>query len=152
MASGSRLKAPTSFWIVAVLSLFWNATGANDFLQTQLENRSYIESMTQGLGLTVDQLIEYYRSFPWWANAAWALGVWGSFLGSILLFWRSRFALHAFLASLAGLIVTSVFNFAYPMPGQTTLIVPIVLTIVVFGVLLGLIWYTRRMIARRVLA
>ena len=89
MASGSRAKAPTSFWIVVVLSLLWNATGANDFLQTQLENRSYIESMTQGLGLTVDQLIEYYRSFPWWANAAWALGVWGSFLGSVLLFWRS---------------------------------------------------------------
>lgn len=152
MTNGEKIKAPTSFWIVVVLSLLWNAFGANDYLQTQLANRPYIESMTQGMGLTVDELLAYYDSFPIWMDAAWALGVWGSVAGSLLLLARSRFALHAFLVSLLGLVIGTAYSFAVPMPGQTNLIVPVVFTIVIFAVLLALIWYARRMIARRVIA
>ena len=152
MDSNGRIKTPTSFWVIAVLSLLWNAVGANDYVQTQLANRSYIEGMTQGMALTVDELLAYYDAFPFWVDAGWALGVWGAVVGSLLLLARSRFALHAFLVSLVGLVITTAYTFAVPMPGQTNLIVPIVLTVIIYAVTLFLIWYTRRMLARRILA
>lgn len=151
MTLNPKMKAPTTFWIVAILSLLWNAFGAYDYVQTQLANREYLDGMTQGMALTVDELIAYYDAFPAWMDAAWALGVWGSVAGSILLLLRTRFALHAFLVSLLGLVVTTAYTIAVPVPGMTNLIVPIVFTVVIFAVLLALIWYTRRMIARHVL-
>lgn len=152
MENAGRLKAPTTFWIVAVLSLLWNAVGAYDYVQTHLANRAYIEEMTQSMAVSVDQLLAYYEAFPVWVDAGWALGVWGSVAGSLLLLARSRYALHAFLVSLLGLVVTTAYTLAVPMPGQTNLIVPLVFTVIIFAVLIFLIWYTRRMIARRVLA
>ena len=150
--SGSRVKAPTSFWIVTVLSLLWNAFGANDYVQTQMGNRDYVAGMTQGMGITVDELMAYYDSFPVWMDAAWALGVWGSVAGSILLLLRSRFALHAFIVSLFGLVTSTAYSLAVPMPGDVDMLIPLIFTVVIFAILLSLIWYTRRMIVRRVLA
>ncbi|RVQ65792.1 hypothetical protein EKN06_12760 [Croceicoccus ponticola] len=152
MMTTMRIKTPTSFWIIAVLSLLWNGFGANDYMQMHLQNRAYIEGMTQGMNLTVDELIAFYAARPWWVDAFWALGVWGSVAGSLLLLMRSRHALAAFLVSLVGLIVTSVLGFVDPIPGQTDLTFPIILTAIVFAVLFALIFYTRRMIARRVIA
>ena len=152
MTTRTRLKAPTSFWVVALLSLLWNAFGANDYLQTQMANRAYLEDMIQGMALTVDELLAYHEAWPIWADAGWALGVWGSVAGSLLLLARSRFALHAFVVSLVGLVLTTAYSLIDPMPGQTNLIVPIVMTVLIYAVLLALIWYSRRMIARKVLA
>jgi hypothetical protein len=50
------------------------------------------------------------QAYPAWMHAAWAVGVWGSILGSVLLLVRSRWAPHAFIVSLAGLIVTLIYT------------------------------------------
>ncbi|AKM10666.1 hypothetical protein [Croceicoccus naphthovorans] len=148
----TRIKAPTTFWIVAVLSLLWNAFGAYDYLMTQLQNREYLGSMGQGFGLNADQMIAYYAAMPWWGSVFWALGVWGSVAGSVLLLLRSRFAMHAFIVSLLGLVVTLILGFVEPIPGQTDMTLPIIFSIILLAVLLALISYSRRMIARRVIA
>lgn len=151
MTARPRVPTPTSFWIVAVLSLIWNAIGANDYLQTQLRNRAYLEQVAGGTGLTVDELIAHFAASPWWLDAFWALGVWGAVAGSVLLLMRSRHALAAFLASLVGLIVVSINGFLEPPPGAQNMVFAVVFTAILFAVLLGLIVYCRRMIARRVI-
>ncbi|WP_066554956.1 hypothetical protein [Croceicoccus bisphenolivorans] len=151
MSDTTRIKTPTSFWIIAVLSLLWNAFGAYDYLQTQMENRAYLGQMAQGMGLSVDELVDYYAAMPWWQDLFWALGVWGSVIGSLLLLARSRHAIAAFLVSLVGLIVTTIEGFIDPLPGQGDMTFAVVFTAIIFAVLLALIWYTRRMIAKRVL-
>lgn len=151
MTARPHVPAPTSFWIVAVLSLIWNAIGANDYLQTQLRNRAYLDQMAGGMGLTVDELIAHFAASPWWLDAFWALGVWGAVAGSVLLLMRSRHALAAFLVALVGLIVVSVIGFLEPPPGARNLAFAIVFTAILFAVLLGLIVYCRRMIGRRVI-
>lgn len=152
MPNGARVPTPTMFWIVAVLSLIWSGFGAFDYLQTQTGNRDYLASMAQASDVSVDELIAHVRAMPWWGHAFWALGVWGSVAGSLLLLARSRFALHAFLVSLVGLIVTSSLGFVDPLPGQTDMTMPIVFTVILFAVLIALVLYTRKMIARRVIA
>jgi hypothetical protein len=54
---GIAAKAPIAFWIIAVLSLLWNAVGAFDYLATQLELESYMSQFTQ-------EQLDYSYGFP----------------------------------------------------------------------------------------
>ena len=101
---GVRTKTPVHLWIVGVLSLLWNSMGAFDYLATQLGLEFYMSQFTE-------QQLTYFNSFPAWVVAGWAFGVWGSFVGSIALLLRKKWAFHAFAVSLAGLFVSSIYNF-----------------------------------------
>ncbi len=48
---------------------------------------------------------EYFESFPLWAVALWAIGVFGGAIGCLLLLLKSRLAFHVLLASMIGAIV-----------------------------------------------
>ncbi|MGB7411055.1 MAG: hypothetical protein WA910_07920 [Sphingopyxis granuli] len=97
-------KAPFHLWIAGILTLLWNAIGAFDYTMTKLRNADYLSAFTP-------EQQAYFHGFPLWASAGWALGVWGAVLGSILLLARSRHAVTAFAASLAGLAVSSFYQF-----------------------------------------
>lgn len=97
-------KTPVHLWIVGVLSLLWNSMGAFDYLATQLGLEFYLSQFSE-------EQLAYFTSFPAWMVAAWALGVWGSFVGSIALLLRKKWAFHAFAVSLAGLFVSSIYSF-----------------------------------------
>jgi hypothetical protein len=143
--------APWHLWVVGVLSLLWNGFGGYDYTMTQLRDRDYIASAVGPMGFDVDTAIAYWDAFPIWADVFWALGVWGSVAGSLLLLLRSRFAMHAFVISLVGLIGGMVYQFGNPMPGLTDSTIPMIFTLVIFAIILALIWYSRRMTARGVL-
>lgn len=145
-------KAPWHLWLVGVLSLLWAAYGCYDYLMTQLENRDYIEAAMGPMGISVDEALAYFETYPTIAHAGWALGVWGSLAGSILLLARSGHAATAFLISLAGAIVSFAFQFATAMPPELAAnpmvkIMPVVIVLVV----LGQWYYSRRQKAAGVL-
>ena len=96
------VKTPWHLWAVAILSLLWNSGGAISYTMTHL-------GMLESTGMPADQ-IAYYSSFPAWATAVWALGVWGCFFGSLALLFRSRFAVWLFGISIVGLIATTYFQ------------------------------------------
>lgn len=101
---GVRGKTPLHLWIVGILALLWNFVGAFDYLATQLKLESYMSQFTQAQ-------LDYFYAFPKWAVSGWAIGVWGSVLGTIFLLMRRRWAVWAFGASLVGLVVTTIYNF-----------------------------------------
>ena len=45
---------------------------------------------------------QYFESFPLWAVALWAIGVFGGVIGCLLLLLKNRLAFHVLLASLIG--------------------------------------------------
>ncbi|HEU4820261.1 MAG TPA: hypothetical protein VFS87_03790 [Qipengyuania sp.] len=108
--------APWHLWAVGGVSLLWNAFGATDYTMSQLRNRDYLGGAAESMGITVDQMIAYIDSFPGWMHAFWALGVWGAFIGSILLLLRKRHAVWAFGLSLLGLAVTQFYQAFTPQP------------------------------------
>lgn len=146
-----RAAAPWHLWVVGIVSLLWNGFGGYDYTMTQLRDRDYIASMVEPMGMNVDAAMAYYDAFPLWADAFWALGVWGSVAGSLLLLLRSRYAFHAFAGSLLGLIGAMAYQFANPMPGLTDSTIPIIFTVVIFAAIVLLIWYSKAMTARGVL-
>jgi hypothetical protein len=128
------------FWIFAGLSLLWNAYGAYDWLMTNSRNAAYIAQFPP-------ETMQFVDGMPYWALGAWALGVWAAVAGSVLLLLRSRFAVHAFAASLAGLAA----NTLYMASGGMLMSRPAGLTIAIWVVAIALLWYAMRMHKRGVL-
>ena len=143
--NGARPRTPWHLWVVGGVSLLWNAIGANDYLQSQLRNRTYLESMTGTYDITADEMIAYIDGFPAWAQASWAFGVWGSVSGSLLLLFRSRFALWAFLISGVGAVVTSLYQFSGAMPEALQGSGQLIFAAIIWAITLGLIYYSLRM-------
>lgn len=103
MATLASARTPAHLWIVGLLATAWNAIGAYDYLMTRTRNMDYLSSMP---GVDAQQMLAYIDAYPIWAQIGWGLGVWGGVAGSILLFLRSRFAVHAFALSLFGMALS----------------------------------------------
>lgn len=132
-------KTPLHLWIVGVLATLWNAFGCFDYLMTQTRNEAYLSMASQAMR-------DYWASFPAWMDGAWAVGVWGALLGSLLLLMRSRHAVLAFEASLAGLLVGSVYQFAMSdMPDDMKTPGMMGMSAFIWAVAIALLVYAMRM-------
>jgi len=134
----SATRAPRSFWAVALISLFWNAFGCFDYTMTKLDPAGYLG----GSGLS-QQAIEYMASMPGWLTVFWALGVWGSLCGSVLLLLRSRHSLIAFMISLLGLAVNQGYQFSTGLPAEMKTAQMTGMTVLIWAGLLFFLWYAR---------
>ena len=137
-----RKPAPWHLWVVGILTLLWNSVGVMSYLMTRLDK-------LDSLGMTAEQ-IAYFDTFPVWANAVWALGVWGAFGASVLLLLRHRWAVVAALISVVGLVGTTVFNYAVAnVPADMA---NPVLDVVIWATTLFTLWYAAKMRREGVLA
>lgn len=137
-------RRPVHLWVVGVLSLLWNSFGAFDYLATQLRLEFYVSQFT-----TAQR--DYFYGFPSWLVAAWALGVWGAFAGSIGLLLARRWAVWAFAVSLLGLAVTTVHNFALSEGAEIMGAAGVGMSVVIWAVALALLAYSLRQRTRGVL-
>lgn len=150
MTDLARTATPLHLWIVGGLATLWNAFGAYDYTMTRTQGAEYIEAMMH----TADgeAIMAYIESFPVWASAAWALGVWGGLAGTILLLMRHRLAVHAFAISLVGAVIGIGYQLANPsnIPEMSESI-NAVMPYVIIAIALALFLYARAMRAKGVL-
>ena len=139
-------RTPRHLWVIGVVSLMWNAMGAFDFVMTQTRNEAYMSSFTP-------EQLSFFYGFPAWVVAAWAVGVWGGVLGSLLLLFRRRMAVWIFLASLAAIVITTFQNLVLSN-GMAVVgdAFSLGFTAVIFVVALALFLYARAMLKRNILA
>ncbi len=130
-------KAPTVYWVVAVLGLLWNCIGAYLYIQARLNPEVVMASAPQ-------EMRDYVTNMPLWANIGYGLGVWGSVAGSVLMLLRSRHAITAFLVSLVGAAVSYLGQF---MAGVLEPALPIM----IMAIIALLWWYSRRAAAQGLL-
>lgn len=143
----TSIRTPTHLWVVGAIGLLWNSFGCVDYTMTKIDTAAYLASMGMG---TAE--VTYMESLPAWLSAFWALGVWGSLLGSILLLLRSRHAVTAFAASLAGLVVSQTFQYlGTVLPPSMHSPAMYAMSAVIWIALLFQFWYARRMRAAGVL-
>ena len=134
-------KTPWHLWVVGILTLLWNAIGCWSYTTTQM-NR------LDGLGMS-DEAVTYVTGFPAWADALWALGVWGALAGSVLVLLRSRLAVPAMLIALVGLFGTTLYQRVLSdLPEEMA---GLGLPIAIWATTLFLTWYAFRMRAQGVL-
>jgi hypothetical protein len=119
---------PWHFWAVVAVALLWNGYGAWDYTSYQLGMATVDPAMQAELDAA-----------PVWATAGWALGVWGSFVGAVLMLLRSRHATTAFAVSLIAAIVSFAWQFSagiVPTP---------ILPLVILAAVAFFWWYAARM-------
>ena len=115
---------PWHFWAVVAVALLWNGYGAWDYTSYQL-----------GMSPRIAEV----DAAPMWATACWALGVWSSFVGAVLMAIRSRHAVTAFLVSL----VTAAVSFAWHF--SVGIVTTPVLPLVILAAILFFWWYATKM-------
>lgn len=124
MSDSINVRAtPWHLWVVGVVALLWNGFGGYDYVMSHLQGVAYY----QQVGMSEAQ-IAYMAAYPTWMHGVWALGVWGAVAGSVLLLLRSRFALHAFVLSLLGIVGSNGYTLFTPggwavMGGAITLVI-----------------------------
>lgn len=139
------VKAPMHLWIVGAVAALWNGFGALDYTMSQMRHPAWMAQ------LTAEQQA-WLEAAPAWAHACWALGVWGGLAGSLLLLARSRYAVGAFIVSLAGLAANTLYQLMSPMPsGHMDGTAAIGLHVAIWAGAIALLLYALRMRGRGVL-
>lgn len=147
MATTAARGTPAHLWIVGILGTIWSAFGCYDYVMSQTRNVKYL-SMAGG---SATDVIAWLDGMPAWAVAAWAVGVWGALAGSLLLLVRSRHAVTAYALSLAGLLISTVYQFGMAAQPPGTSNGMIVMEIVIWVIALFLLGYARVMANKDVL-
>jgi hypothetical protein len=70
----------------------------------------------QTMAQTSPEMVRALAEAPSWVIAAWGLAVVAALAGSLLLVLRRKLAVPAFVASLAGLVVLTIYQIASDMP------------------------------------
>ena len=138
-------KVPWHLWLVGCLAVLWNSIGAYDYLMTQTQNESYMSSFSPAQ-------LDYFYSQPLWVVCAWAIAIWSSVLGSILLLMRNKISTPVFLISFVGAVVTSIYSYGLSngyeiMGGIGALVFSIVIIVIAFALYL----YARAMSNKEIL-
>jgi hypothetical protein len=134
-------KPATSFWIISVIALIWNLMGVMSYIM----HVTMTQETLQALPVEEQAL---YTNIPTWATAAFAIAVWGSTLGCILLLLRKKFATPVFIVAFIAIVVQMVhqlfINKTIEVYGPGGMIMPVM--IILIGIYL--IWYSRSATAK----
>ena len=99
MAGESGRSAPTrGFWVIAAAALVWNLIGVMAYLST-------VTMSAEALAALPEAQRSLLTDVPAWATSAYAIAVFGGFIGSVGLLLRKAWALPAFVISLIGVLV-----------------------------------------------
>ena len=89
---------PWHLWLIGIIGGLWSSMGVLSFMLTQLKVEAVMSRFPP-------EQRAYFESFPLWAVAFWAIGVFGGVIGCLLLLLKKRLAFPVLLASLIGAIV-----------------------------------------------
>ncbi len=97
LSNTQETKLPIWFWIIAAVALVWNLAGVGAFFAETMKSE-------EALAALPDAQRVLYETTPIWATAAFAVAVFGGFIGSIALMLRKSWSVSIFSASLAAIV------------------------------------------------
>ena len=132
----NTITKPTPlYWLISIVALFWNFMGIIAYL-----GQAYISD--DALKMLPEENQLYFSNVPAWVTAAFAVAVFGGFLGAIGLIIRKKWAYFLFVISFLALVAQHVYNFFIQnyieMTGSQ-----MILPIVTFIVALFLIYFSK---------
>ena len=133
----NTITKPTPlYWLISIVALFWNLMGIIAYL-----GQAYISD--DALKMLPEENQLYFSNVPAWVTAAFAVAVFGGFLGAIGLIIRKKWGYFLFVISFLALVAQHVYNFFIQnyieMTGSQ-----MILPIVTFIVALFLIYFSKQ--------
>lgn len=139
-----QTATPWHLWVVGGVSALWNLGGVSSYMATETGN-------LDAFGMPPD-LHSYFYSFPTWAVAFWAIGVWGCFFGSLALLLRSQWAVPLFGISIVGLMGTTFYQqILSDMPAELQTMGQTFFAVAIWVITIALFIYANKMKAGGVL-
>lgn len=123
-----------SFWVIGAAALIWNVMGGINF---------FLQMDADALAAYPEAARAIVEGRPVWATGAFAIAVFGGALGCLLLLLRKSAAYYLFLASLFGVIVTTIHTLGM---ARSTLRIPIEIwmgSLMSLVIAAFLIWYSK---------
>lgn len=133
----NTITKPTPlYWLISIVAIFWNFMGIIAYL-----GQAYISD--DALKMLPEENQLYFSNVPAWVTAAFAVAVFGGFLGAIGLIIRKKWAYFLFVVSFLALVAQHVYNFFIQnyieMTGSQ-----MILPIVTFIIALFLIYFSKQ--------
>lgn len=95
-----KMKRPWHMWVVGIMTLLWNGSGAVTFLLAQLGMLSNLSA----------EEMAYYAAQPLWFVILVNIATWGAFFAGIALLFKSRQAFNLFGLSLGMIVLTDLID------------------------------------------
>jgi hypothetical protein len=130
------IKPTPIYWLISIIALLWNYKGVTAYL-----GQAYMTD--EALKMLQEENQLYFSNLPAWVTAAFAVAVFGGFLGSIGLIIRKKWAYFMYIISFFALVAQHVYNFfiqKYIEIRGSQLILPVV----TFIVALFLIYFSKQ--------
>lgn len=134
-------RTPWHLWLVGILSLLWNASGAYTIISAQ-----------QGMlvGVSEDEAAYYAAQAPWFV-AVTDIALLTGIVGALALLFRSRFAVPLFALSLIAIVVTNGYDLMMGTSRMFTNTTTIFVTCLIWALAALQLWYAAAMRRRGVL-
>lgn len=140
-APANARQTPWHLWVVGVVALLWNASGAYTIMMAQAGKLA---------NLTPDEAA-YYAAQPLWFVAITDIALIAAIGGAVALLIRHRIALWLFGISLAAIFVTDVYDLAAGTSRMLANTAALVVTVFIFVIAVLELAYSRAMRSRGVL-
>src|SRR5690606_28132070 len=102
LVSGTPAKAPWHLWVVGILAVLWNASGAYTIMAAQAGRLPGIDP----------EEAAYYAAQPMWFAAVTDVALVAAIGGAVALLLRSRWAVALFGLSIIAIAVTAAYDIA----------------------------------------
>ena len=127
---------PRWYWAVAVVALLWMLFGVLAFVMDPLTSDETLAAMSEAER-------ELFLARPTWLFVIYGAAVFAGLAGAIGLVLRRAWAVHAFLVSLAFVIVQFVYVlFVMNAIGRIGAAAALPFPLVIFSVGIGLLWFS----------
>jgi len=137
----SARRTPWHLWVVGILTLLWDGSGAYTILLAQAGK---LADVTPGEAT-------YYATQPLWFVTATDIALFGAIAAALALLLRSRFAVLLFSLSLLAIVVTDIFDLASGRSRALLSTGAMAVTALIFLIALLQLWYAVRQRKRSVL-
>ena len=140
-----KIKTPWWYWTTLAGLFVWAGIAVWFYwIDRTLPDAEYLD-------LYGNDLLDMRGRVPLWATAAYAIGVWGGLLGCAALLLRKKWALPVYVISFAGALIAWAWNIADETGRASLEGGGWVMLVIVLGMCLFQIWFTRLMRDRGVL-
>jgi hypothetical protein len=135
-------KRPWHLWVVGVLSLLWNASGAYTIMSAQAGKLP---------GITADEAAYYAAQAPWFV-AVTDIALLSAFTAAIALLLRSRWAVPLYVLSIVCIAVTAGYDLAAGTSRMFANSGALIATVLIWILAVLQWWYAAAMRAKGVLS
>jgi len=138
-------KAGALFWGLGGLFVIWNLFGCAGYLmEVTMSNEDYSELYGEAMAAVRDK-------YPTWSMAAYAVAVWGGFLGAMLYLLRKKVAVTLFIVSLVAAVISFYWGLTNEEARAATDDSAWIMPVLVFGIGVIEIWWSRKKVTEGVL-